>query len=48
MTTQQRGARLTAGVIPYAQMGSWHPDYQPTDPDVLAAVRITPQPGSTP
>ncbi|HEX6381365.1 MAG TPA: form I ribulose bisphosphate carboxylase large subunit [Acidimicrobiia bacterium] len=48
MTTQQRGARLTAGVIPYAQMGYWNPDYQPKDTDVLAAFRITPQPGVDP
>ena len=48
MTTQQRGARLTAGVIPYAQMGYWNPDYEPKDTDVLAAFRITPQPGVDP
>src|SRR6478672_7677274 len=48
MTTQQRGDRLTAGVIPYAQMGYWNPDYQPKDTDVLAAFRITPQPGVDP
>ena len=48
MTTQQRSDRLTAGVIPYAQMGYWNPDYQPKDTDVLAAFRVTPQPGVDP
>jgi ribulose-bisphosphate carboxylase large chain len=48
MTTQQRVDRLTAGVIPYAQMGYWNPDYQPKDTDVLAAFRVTPQPGVDP
>ena len=37
--------RWSAGVIPYAQMGYWKPDYVPRDTDVLAAFRITPQPG---
>jgi ribulose-bisphosphate carboxylase large chain len=38
-------ARWSAGVLPYAQMGYWDPDYQPKDTDVLAAFRITPQDG---
>ncbi len=37
--------RWAAGVIPYRQMGYWRPDYEPEDTDVIAAFRITPQPG---
>jgi len=37
--------RWNAGVIPYAEMGYWRPDYEPKDTDVLAAFRVTPQPG---
>src|SRR5689334_395720 len=40
--------RWSAGVIPYAQMGYYAPDYTPKDTDVLAAFRITPQPGVPP
>ncbi len=40
--------RWSAGVIPYAEMGYWLPDYEPTDTDVLCAFRITPQPGVPP
>src|SRR5439155_20356666 len=40
--------RWSAGVIPYAQMGYWAPDYEPRDTDVLAAFRVTPQPGVDP
>ncbi|HEX7660485.1 MAG TPA: form I ribulose bisphosphate carboxylase large subunit [Pseudonocardiaceae bacterium] len=40
--------RWGAGVIPYAEMGYWQPDYEPKDTDVLAAFRITPQPGVPP
>jgi ribulose-bisphosphate carboxylase large chain len=40
--------RWNAGVIPYAQMGYWAPDYLPTGTDVLAAFRISPQPGVPP
>jgi ribulose-bisphosphate carboxylase large chain len=40
--------RWNAGVIPYAEMGYWEPDYVPKDTDVLAAFRITPQPGVPP
>ena len=40
--------RWNAGVIPYAQMGYWAPDYVPKDTDVLAAFRITPQDGVPP
>src|SRR5258707_5653716 len=37
--------RYAAGVLKYAQMGYWRPDYVPQDPDVLALFRITPQEG---
>ncbi|MHB8468330.1 MAG: form I ribulose bisphosphate carboxylase large subunit [Gaiellaceae bacterium] len=40
--------RWAAGVTPYAEMGYWEPDYEPKDTDVLAAFRITPQPGVDP
>jgi ribulose-bisphosphate carboxylase large chain len=40
--------RWNAGVIPYAEMGYWQPDYEPAADDVLAAFRITPQPGVPP
>ena len=40
--------RWSAGVIPYAEMGYWEPDYEPKPTDVLAAFRITPQPGVPP
>src|SRR5689334_17815466 len=51
-STRRRSAmssgRWSAGVIPYAEMGYWKPDYEPKDSDVLAAFRITPQPGVPP
>src|SRR5450755_3808111 len=40
--------RWSAGVIPYAEMGYYEPDYVPKDTDILAAFRITPQPGVDP
>ncbi|TGD84820.1 form I ribulose bisphosphate carboxylase large subunit [Mycolicibacterium sp. CH28] len=40
--------RWNAGVIPYAEMGYWQPDYVPQDSDVLCAFRITPQDGVPP
>ena len=40
--------RWNAGVIPYAEMGYWQPDYEPKDTDVLAAFRVSPQPGVPP
>ncbi|MGH8994248.1 MAG: form I ribulose bisphosphate carboxylase large subunit [Acidimicrobiia bacterium] len=42
------GDRLKAGVIPYAKMGYWQPDYEPKATDILAAFRITPQAGVDP
>ena len=40
--------RYRAGVIKYAQMGYWQPDYEPKDTDILALFRITPQEGVDP
>src|SRR6266481_8408654 len=40
--------RYAAGVLKYAQMGYWRPDYVPQDSDVLALFRITPQEGVDP
>ena len=40
--------RYRAGVMKYAQMGYWQPDYQPRDTDILALFRITPQEGVDP
>ncbi|TWG08101.1 form I ribulose bisphosphate carboxylase large subunit [Saccharopolyspora dendranthemae] len=40
--------RWGAGVIPYAEMGYWQPDYEPKPSDVLAAFRVTPQDGVPP
>lgn len=37
--------RYQAGVIPYAKMGYWDPDYVPKETDVLALFRVTPQEG---
>ena len=41
----KKNSRLNAGVMPYAEMGYWQPDYEPKDTDILCAFRITPQPG---
>jgi ribulose-bisphosphate carboxylase large chain len=40
--------RWTAGVLQYAEMGYWQPDYEPKPTDILAAFRVTPQPGVPP
>src|SRR5215470_2817258 len=40
--------RYAAGVLKYAQMGYWNPDYVPKDTDVLSLFRITPQEGVEP
>ena len=37
--------RYGAGVLEYARMGYWDPDYEPKETDVLALFRITPQEG---
>ena len=45
--SEQR-SRWASGVIPYAQMGYWQPDYEPKDTDLLCAFRIVPQEGVEP
>jgi ribulose-bisphosphate carboxylase large chain len=40
--------RYKSGVMPYAQMGYWDDDYQPSDTDVIAVFRISPQDGVDP
>src|SRR5205807_9636181 len=45
--SEQR-SRWASGVIPYAQMGYWQPDYEPKDTDILCAFRIVPQEGVDP
>src|ERR671923_478884 len=40
--------RWAAGVTPYAEMGYYNADYEPKDSDILAAFRVTPQPGVDP
>jgi ribulose-bisphosphate carboxylase large chain len=44
----KKSDRWSAGVIPYAEMGYYLPDYEPPPSDVLCAFRITPQPGVPP
>src|SRR5579883_1258433 len=41
-------ARYRPGVLKYAQMGYWNPEYSPAATDVLALFRITPQDGVEP
>ena len=40
--------RYKSGVMPYAQMGYWDPDYDPKDTDLIAVFRISPQDGVDP
>ena len=40
--------RYRAGVIPYAKMGYWDPDYQPKETDILTLFRVSPQDGVDP
>ncbi len=40
--------RYKAGVLKYAQMGYWQPEYEPKATDVLALFRVTPQEGVDP
>src|SRR6266487_5267321 len=46
--TPQQKSRWSSGVIPYAQMGYWQPDYEPKDTDILCAFRLVPQEGVDP
>ena len=41
-------SRWASGVLPYAQMGYWQPDYEPKDTDILCAFRLVPQEGVDP
>ena len=43
--TRIKSDRYESGVIPYAKMGYWDPDYPLSETDVVALFRITPQPG---
>jgi len=45
---KEKSGRWNAGVMPYADMGYWIPDYEVKDTDVLCAFRITPQEGVPP
>lgn len=47
-TPQREQERWASGVIPYAQMGYYAPDYEPKDTDVLCAFRLVPQDGVDP
>ncbi|MDE2357954.1 MAG: ribulose-bisphosphate carboxylase large subunit, partial [Betaproteobacteria bacterium] len=47
-TITDAAARYRPGVLKYAQMGYWEPDYVPKDTDVLALFRITPPEGVEP
>jgi len=40
--------RYKSGVMPYAQMGYWDPDYEPKETDIIAVFRISPQEGVDP
>src|ERR1700724_2043150 len=46
--TDTKKDRWASGVTPYAEMGYFAADYEPKDTDILAAFRITPQPGVDP
>ena len=46
--TRIKNERYESGVIPYAKMGYWDPEYVVKDTDILALFRITPQPGVDP
>src|SRR5688572_23239761 len=47
-TMKEGKERYKSGVIPYAKMGYWEPDYVPKETDLLALFRITPQAGVDP
>ena len=46
--TRIKSERYESGVIPYAKMGYWDPDYAVKETDILALFRCTPQPGVDP
>jgi ribulose-bisphosphate carboxylase large chain len=41
-------SRFAAGVMEYRKMGYWQPDYVPSDTDIIACFRVTPQDGVDP
>ncbi|HWE64732.1 MAG TPA: RuBisCO large subunit C-terminal-like domain-containing protein, partial [Chloroflexota bacterium] len=45
---EEAKSRWAAGVLPYAQMGYWQPDYEPKDTDLLCVFRLVPQEGVDP
>src|SRR5271155_5237356 len=45
---QEQKSRWSSGVLPYAKMGYYNPDYEPKDTDLLCAFRLVPQPGVDP
>jgi ribulose-bisphosphate carboxylase large chain len=45
---EQQRSRWASGVLPYAQMGYYQPDYEPKDTDILCAFRLVPQEGVDP
>ena len=47
-TMKEGKERYKAGVIPYAMMGYWEPNYVPKDTDIIALFRVTPQEGVDP
>lgn len=47
-TIKDASQRYRSGVLKYAQMGYWEPDYVPAETDVIALFRITPQDGVDP
>ncbi len=46
--SSQAAERYRAGVMKYAEMGYWEPDYEPVETDIIALFRITPQDGVDP
>ncbi len=47
-TITDASTRYRSGVLRYAEMGYWEPDYEPVETDVLALFRITPHEGVDP
>src|SRR5271154_5973192 len=45
---QEQKSRWSSGVLPYAKMGYYNPDYEPKDTDLLCAFRLVPQEGVDP
>jgi ribulose-bisphosphate carboxylase large chain len=45
---QEQKSRWSSGVLPYAKMGYYDPEYEPKDTDLLCAFRLVPQEGVDP